>query len=157
MSEQKQTETRPARERILNGVTRRLKREPVMMGDVQVYAWGLSQSQRSAVEAGNLDDKGNVDPERLQDYRARVLIAGTRDGMEDNAPFTFLPGDEMHLRDVPAAEVEPVFEAILRLSGMTKEAREEVRKNSEKGASGGSSTGSPSATGTPAATPSKKT
>jgi hypothetical protein len=101
------------RERLLSDKTKAsLKRKPVMMGDVEVYAWELTSKQKTTLEASNMNSKGEADPEKFSDYRSRVLIVGVRDSGEDGAPRTFEDGDEMDvfpsLRDLTRPPPKPL-------------------------------------------------
>jgi hypothetical protein len=127
------------RERLLSDKTKAsLKRKPVMMGDVEVYAWELTSKQKTTLEASNMNSKGEADPEKFSDYRSRVLIVGVRDSGEDGAPRTFEDGDEMYLADLPASVVEEAYLAVLDLSGLTKDAQEALKKNSTTSTAGSS-------------------
>lgn len=109
-----------------------LKTEEVEFMGQKVWAREMTDYNRRAIEQARVKDPGTKKA-RL-DMRmepATVVCQNTFDGPNGTAKRAFQDGDELYIKDLPSSEVDRVFEAIYRLSGMTGQASEDAEKNSE--------------------------
>lgn len=112
---------------------------------VHVPAWGgvvwcrcLSAQQRDMLESEHAADVKAGKPSR---FRPRLVMLGTED---DRGQYLFGKADLDDLSRRPVTEIEPLVNAILRLSGMTPSDVEDAEKNSGSGPSESSSSDWPS-------------
>lgn len=109
----------------LLNLAHRLPHEDVvtMAGTVRIR--GMSVAERDQWESENSRRKGEKLSPQL---RARLLLRCCTD---QYGASLFSPADLPELESLPAAVVEPLVDASLRLSGMTERAGEDAKKNSE--------------------------
>jgi hypothetical protein len=113
---------------------RGLRREKVTIAGIEAWAWELSGKERTKVEQARCktEKKGRVTSVSydLSNDRALVIRLGVRDSGDDSGKRIFLSGDEQYIEELGASKTEEAYEAVLRLSGLTPEEVEEIRKNS---------------------------
>lgn len=103
-----------------------------------VYVRGLTAGQRGALEGSTLDKKGKPDPQRLAEFRARMLMSCV---VDDAGQPLFGRNDLAVLMNRSAVAAERVLEVSRRLSGMTEEDEDDLLGNDDPGQPGDSSTG----------------
>jgi hypothetical protein len=105
--------------------------------DVEVPEWGgtirlrgLTGSQRDAFEASSVQMVGTDARLNQRNLRARLIAACAVD--EEGAPL-FERSDIIHLGNKSAKAVDRVFDACLRLNGMSNRDVDELTENLEAG------------------------
>lgn len=99
---------------------------PEWGGDVYVRNLTAGQLDKYEASLRSKDESGDYVVD-MSDHRARLCCLGICDP-EGNPLFT--PDDEALLTDKNGAVVERIFDRIGRLSGMGKQAKAELAKNS---------------------------
>ena len=105
--------------------------------DITVDVWGMTGAQRAKAIATSRDEDGSMDTGKLA---VAVIIATVRD--PETGELVYDEGDRDTLLGKSGEVLDRLATIGLRLSGMTPEARETIRKNSET-ASDGSTSDSP--------------
>ena len=131
------------RDEIFASKRRRLKREKVPFMGMDVWAWELSAGQRSELEGHrySFSSKGQAKFDTKYE-RALGVLFGCRESDADDAARVFLDGDANNINELPAIEVDRVYDVVARLSGIKSADAEEAKKNSETTLTGESSSDS---------------
>lgn len=128
-----------------------LKREKIVFCGEDVWAWELTGTERGQVESQRYKVNGQtgaVTMDMIAD-RQRVVVLGLRDGGEDDSVRVFDEGDAYQLGGFPSSDLDVAYDAITRLSGMTKTSKADAEKNSETGGDGFTSASLPGSAGDP--------
>lgn len=113
---------------------------PVMGEEVLVQ--GLTGAQRDQFEGESVVQKGKHRATNFANMRARLVVLGV---IDDDGQRIFQDADKDAVGQMPAADVDVMFDAIRELSGMTQEDVDELGKPSP-GDQPGSSPSASSAT-----------
>jgi hypothetical protein len=130
---------------------RALKRETVLTPDGPVIVQELTGAERDSFERGCVKRNGKKAETDLTNLRAKLLVLALRD---DNGDRLLRDGDVEAIGRLPASVVQPLFEAAMRLSGISDEDVEELVGNSAGEPSGALPTDSPNASASPTSMPS---
>lgn len=110
--------------------------------DVAVPEWGgtvrvkgLTAAQRDAFEQSSITGKGRKRDVNLANLRARLVALTV---VDDAGEPIFEPSDVRALGEKSAAAMDRVYEASMRISGLSSDDIEELTGNSEPGQSDGS-------------------
>ena len=95
------------------------------LGDT-IRVRGMSSAERDAYEESMISVRGKRAEVKMALARARLLVVCL---LNPDGSQMFLPGDVKLIGDLPAALVEPAYEAAQELSGMTEEDIEDLAKN----------------------------
>jgi len=121
-----------------------LRRETVDVPGLggQVAVWELTARERDSFdhETREAAKRGEL----YDNFRARLLVRALRDS---NGERLFADGDVELLGSIPSAPIVELYEVAARLSLVTPQDIEELRKNSSGGPNGGSRSGSPTVSG----------
>lgn len=131
------------RDEIFASKRRRLNREKVPFMGIDVWAWELTASQRSELEGHrySFSSKGQAKFDTKYE-RALGVLFGCRESEADDAARVFMDGDANNINELPAIEVDRVYDVIARLSGIRSADAEEAKKNSGTTPTGESSSAS---------------
>jgi hypothetical protein len=131
------------RDDIFASKRRRLTREKVEFMGITVWAWELTASQRSELEGHrySFSSKGQAKFDTKYE-RALGVLFGCRESDADDAPRVFGDGDANNINELPAIEVDRVYDVIARLSGIRSADAEDAKKNSGTTPTGASSSDS---------------
>jgi hypothetical protein len=102
-----------------------------------VFVRGISARERDEWEMGNYDLRGKESKVTMRNARARFAELCVCD---EKGIRLFQPGDAEQLGNLPAAALDRIYDVGRRLSGMTVEAAEDLRKNSASTQPNGSHT-----------------
>ncbi len=128
-----------------------LKREKIYFCGEEVWAFELTGLERGQVESQRYKvngQTGSVTMDMAAD-RQRVVVLGLRDSGADDAVRVFDEGDAHELGGFPSSDLDLAYDAITRLSGMTRTAKADAEKNSDAGTGGSTSASLPSSGGDP--------
>lgn len=113
------------RDKILSGS--KLKIEAVEAFDTIVYVQELTGKERDAFEASLSSIKGKNITMTMDNVRAKLVI---RSLCDEDGLRVFEDADLESVGNLPASELDKVFEVAQRISGLKKEDIEELTKNS---------------------------
>lgn len=105
-----------------------------IMGE-EVLVQGLTGAQRDQFEGESVEQKGKHRRTKFENMRARLVVLGV---IDDDGKRVFQDGDAAAVGQLPAADIDVMFDAIRELSGMSQEDVDELGKPSP-GAQPGSS------------------
>lgn len=104
---------------------------PALGGKVRVR--GLTLAQRDEYEASVIDSRGKRISLNRENLRAKLIV---RCVIDANGDRLFKDEDAPAVGHLPAAALEPLFEASQRLSGLSPSDVEDLAGNSERGQPG---------------------
>lgn len=110
-----------------------LSADDAQIEDVHVPQWGgtvrlrgMTGAERDAFEGALLNKKGDADPNKLINFRARLVVRCVVDGQGKRL---FEDNDAPALGKKSAAAIDVLFEAARRLSGMSDDDMQEMEAN----------------------------
>lgn len=100
---------------------------PEWGADTSVRVRALTAAERDQWEVGNYDLRGKETKVTLANARARLFALGA---VDEQGQRLFSDGDAAQLGRLHSAPLDRAYEVIRRLSGMTADEAEGIRKNS---------------------------
>lgn len=128
---------------------------PTMGGEVLLQ--GLTGQQRDKFEGDSVQQKGRNRTTNYENMRARLVVLGV---IDDDGARVFTDADVPAVGNLPAADLDVMFDGVRELSGMSAEDVDELgkplpgaRPGSSPSASSATSADSPSTSSSPESQP----